>query len=74
MRIDILSETYLTLKQYIPSKDRQEAADSVMSVLVDMLNDTELKEFSESDSYLERAYKEYVGEFEEDEEDSDYEE
>lgn len=74
MRIDILSETYLTLKQYIPSKDRQEAADSVMSVLVDMLNDTELKEFSESDSYLERAYKEYAGEDEYEDEDSDYEE
>jgi hypothetical protein len=74
MRIDILSETYLTLKQYIPSKDRQEAADSVMSVLVDMLNDTELKEFSESDSYLERAYKEYAGEYEDEDEDSGYEE
>jgi hypothetical protein len=73
MRIDILSETYLTLKQYIPSKDRQEAADSVMSILVDMLNDAELAEFSESDSYLMRAHKEYAGEYE-DEEDQDYDE
>jgi hypothetical protein len=71
---DVLSETYTILKQYIPQKDRQEAADNLMGLLVDMLNDLELKEFSGTDAALGRAYKEYAAGFEdEDEVDSDYE-
>ena len=71
---DVLSETYTILKQYIPQKDRQEAADNLMGLLVDMLNDLELKEFSGTDAALGRAYKEYAAGFEdEDEIDSDYE-
>ena len=45
IEVDVLSETYTVLKQYIPVKDRQEAADNLMSILVDMLGDIELKEF-----------------------------
>jgi hypothetical protein len=74
VEVDVLSEVYTTLKQYIPQKDRQEAADNIMGLLVDMLNDLELKEFSGTDSALGRAYKEYAAEFEEDyDEDSGYE-
>jgi uncharacterized protein (UPF0305 family) len=58
--IDVLSETYTILKQYIPQKDRQEAADNLMSVLVDMLNDIDLQEFGGTDSNLKKALKEYV--------------
>lgn len=57
--VEVLSETYSILKQYIPQKDRQEAADNLMSVMVDMLSDQELKEFSSTDSALVRAFKEY---------------
>ena len=57
--VEVLSETYSILKQYIPQKDRQEAADNLMSVMVDMLSDQELKEFSATDSALVRAFKEY---------------
>ena len=60
--IDVLSETYTILKQYIPIKDRQEAADNLMSVLVDMLGDRELQEFGSTDSNLKKALKEYVTE------------
>ena len=67
MNIEVLSETYLILKQYIPSKDRQEAADNLMGLLVDMLSDDDLKEFGATDSTLTRAMKEYVI----DDEDSD---
>ena len=42
-----------------------------MGLLVDMLNDLELKEFSGLDSALGRAYKEYAGEVEEEYEDYD---
>jgi hypothetical protein len=67
VELEVLSETYTILKQYIPQKDRQEAADSLMSVMVDLLSDDELKEFSGTDSNLNRAYKEYASDSEDDE-------
>lgn len=67
--VEVLTETYTILKQYIPQKDRQEAADNLMSVMVDYLNDQELKELSGTDSALSRAFKEYAG----DSDDEDYE-
>jgi hypothetical protein len=72
IEIDVLSEAYTVLKQYIPVKDRQEAADNLMSILVDLLGDLELKEFSGLDANLKKALKEYASE-EEDEEPYDYE-
>ena len=60
--LDVLIETYTILKQYIPSKDRQEAADNLMSVLVDLLSDDQLKEMGVVDAPLSRALKEYVTE------------
>ena len=71
--VEVLIETYTILKQYIPVKDRQEAADNLMSVMVDMLNDQELKEFGVTDSQLKRAMKEYVGEDQDEDLDSEYE-
>ena len=62
MDIETLTEAYTILKQFIPAKDRQEAADTLMSVMVDMLGDSELHELRELDSVLARAYREYVGE------------
>jgi hypothetical protein len=72
--VEVLSELYTIMKQYIPAKDRQECADNLMSVMVDMLGDIELKEFGTTDSILQRALKEYnAEEAEEDDEDYDYE-
>ena len=71
--VDVLSEMYTILKQYIPQKDRQEAADNLMSVMVDMLGDQELKEFGGTDSTLKRALKEYSsGDEDEDNEDGEW--
>lgn len=70
--IDVLSETYTILKQYIPAKDRQEAADNIVSILVDLVGDLELKEFCGTDSALGRAYKEYAAGVEDDEPEEDY--
>jgi hypothetical protein len=72
---DVLIETYQTLKQYIPSKDRQEASDTLMSYLIDALSDEQLTEFKATDSYTKRSYEEYAGESEVDEFDGsdDYE-
>jgi uncharacterized protein YqeY len=57
--VEVLSELYTIMKQYIPAKDRQECADNLMSVMVDMLGDQELKEFGTTDATLKRALKEY---------------
>ena len=69
IEVEVLSELYTIMKQYVPQKDRQECADNLMSVMVDMLGDQELKEFSGTDKTLKRALKEYSGEEEMDEED-----
>lgn len=58
--VEVLGEAYTILKQYIPVKDRQEAADNLMSVLVDLLGDVDLQEFGGTDSNLKKALKEYV--------------
>lgn len=72
IEVDVLSELYTILKQYIPQKDRQEAADNLMSVMVDMLGDQDLKEFGGTDATLKRALKEYADEDESYEEDDEY--
>jgi hypothetical protein len=72
--VEVLSETYQTLKQYIPQKDRQEAADNLMSILVDVLGDVELKEFGGTDAYTKRSLEEYAGDMEDSFEPDDYEE
>lgn len=75
IEVEVLSELYTIMKQYVPSKDRQECADNLMSVMVDMLGDRELKEFGTSDTTLKKALKEYTAddELEEDDgEDSDW--
>jgi DNA-binding transcriptional regulator GbsR (MarR family) len=72
IEVEVLSELYTVLKQYIPAKDRQEAADNLMSIMVDLLNDIDLKEFGTTDATLQRALKEYTAEEESDEDEDDY--
>jgi len=68
--VEVLIETYTILKEYIPPKERQAAADNLVSTLVDALSDRELREFGETDSYTKRAVDEYVND---DDEEIDYE-
>jgi len=63
--LEVLIEAYSTLKQYIPPKDRQEATDALTSVLVDLLGDDELKEFSTVDRYTKASFKEYSSDYDE---------
>ena len=58
--VEVLIESYITLKEYIPAKERQAAADNLVSMLVDNLSDKELKEFSGADSFVKRAMDEYL--------------
>lgn len=73
IEVDVICEMYTALKQYIPQKDRQEAADNLMGFMVDVLNDDELKEFSGTDSALGRAYKEYASDTEDEYDEYDQE-
>jgi hypothetical protein len=63
VELDIASEVWLTCKEYINPKDRQAAADHVISVAADHnITESELKTFGGTDAYLGRAVKEYLGE------------
>ncbi len=79
LEVDILSEMWLTTKEYVNPKDRQAAADHVISVVADHnITERDLKSFGSTDSYLKRALREYLGEEEteevdyDDDEDDDY--
>ena len=72
VEVETLSELYRIMKQYIPSKDRQEAADNIISVLVDSLSDEDFAEFSTTDTPLKRAAKEYSVEADEVDESDDH--
>ena len=69
--VEVLIETYTILKEYVPVKERQAAADNLISILVDTLSDKEIREFGGIDGYTKRSLEEYIGEDEED--DIDYE-
>jgi len=70
--VEVLIETYITLKEYVPAKERQAAADNLVSMLVDNLSDRELREFGSVDSFTKRALEEYLDDDDEDDE-LDYE-
>jgi hypothetical protein len=71
IEIDVLIESYTILKEYIPAKERQAAADNLVSMLVDALSDKEIREFGGIDGYTKRSLEEYIGD--DDEDDVDYE-
>ena len=63
LEVDILGEMWLTCKEYINPKDKQAAADHVISVVADhTITEADLKAFGGTDSYLKRAVEEYLGE------------
>jgi hypothetical protein len=74
IEVDVLCETYSIIKEYIPSKDRQAAADHIFSLLTDLeISESDLKIFSQSDQYLQRACSEYFqDDSDTDEDDVDY--
>ena len=67
IEIDTLIESYTILKEYIPAKERQAAADNLVSILVDTLSDKEIREFGGIDGYTKRSLEEYIGDDDEDE-------
>jgi hypothetical protein len=72
IELDALGEVWLTCKEYINVKDRQAAADHVLSIVADHnIIERDLKAFASTDSYLKRALVEYLGEEEIEEPDYD---
>lgn len=70
--IDVLSDVWLTCKEYIATKDRQAVADHVLAVVADQnITERDLKAFGATDGYLKRALVEYLGEEETEEADYD---
>lgn len=73
LEIDILGEMWLTCKEYINPKDKQAAADHVISVVADYsITEADLKAFGSTDSYLKRAVEEYLDEEEDFDGSDDY--
>ena len=70
---DYLVTTYNIIKDYVPANAMQGAADHLMGVIVDTMDELELKEFvgATGCKYLKKAYSEY--DLEDDEYDDDEE-
>ena len=68
--IDVLIDTYTLLKEYVPVKERQAAADHVVSNLSETLTEPDLRQFGSIDGYTKRAVDEYL--LEEDDDDNYY--
>lgn len=65
MENDLLIDLWESVKQYIPAKDRQLAADHVANLLTDYgVPDETLRELSMTDNYMEEALSEYGFELE----------
>ena len=74
IEVETLSEVYSVLKEYINTRDRQAAADQLLSSLVDLsVSEQDLKEFCTTDKYLKQSYEDYFQDADEgDEEEIDY--
>lgn len=60
--VDILGELWLTVKEYIPHKDRQVAADHIINVISEHdISERDLKSLCPTDSYYRRAIEDYLG-------------
>lgn len=65
---EIFADFWTTLKEYIPAKDRQTAADHAVNILSDSgASDDVLQALRGTDKYMRNAVNEFVGEEDEDE-------
>jgi hypothetical protein len=75
MSIELASELWNELRRYVNTVDREEAADVVVSLLID--NDysaEDIKDAFRSDSDIKRALTSYLDNEEEEPEEDDYDE
>ena len=72
MSVELSKEIWDELKRYVNPQDRREAAETLVSVLID--NDVaadEIKDTFKNDSEIKRALQSYLDDHVEDDEDSD---
>jgi hypothetical protein len=76
MAANLANEVWQELKRYVNGMDRAEAAESLVSVLIDNdISAEEIKAAFKSDSEVKQALKQYLDDHAEDEDDEDdYEE
>ena len=75
MAVNLANEVWQELKRYVNGMDRAEAAESLVSVLIDNdISAEEIKSAFKSDSEVKQALKQYLDDHVEDdeEEDDDY--
>jgi hypothetical protein len=83
MAVELANEVWQELKRYVNGMDRAEAAEALVSVLIDNdISAEEIKVAFKSDSEVKQALKQYLDdhveeeededEYDEDEEDDDY--
>jgi hypothetical protein len=73
MSVELSKEIWDELKRYVNTVDRNDAAETLVSVLVD--NDVgadEIKETFKNDSEVKKALAHYLKDHEEDEDEDDY--
>jgi hypothetical protein len=72
MSIEVAAELWSELKRYVNTVDREEAAESVVSLLIDNDYDADdIRDAFKGDSDIKRALAEYLGNNDESEEDVD---
>ena len=74
MSVDLANEMWSELKRYVNPQDRDEAAETLVNVLID--NDVgadEIKSTFKNDSDIKKALASYLKDHEEADEDEDYE-
>ena len=70
--IESVREMWNVLKEYIPAKEKQEAADHLIPLLVDLdFPDSEFQSLVKSDPWLEEAAAEYLDDDEDDEDEDE---
>ena len=70
--IEVLTEAYLVMKEYVPARDRQTAADHLIGSLSDMsIDDRDLRKFAAVDTYLKRAIEDFLNDDDEEIEEDD---
>ena len=72
MSVELSKEIWDELKRYVNTVDRNDAAETLVSVLIDNDVDAdEIKETFKSDSEVKRALAHYIKDHEDEEEDDD---
>jgi uncharacterized protein YqeY len=60
--LEVLESSYKILKEYIPSKDRNQAVQHLVDDLQEVLDEEQLKQLAGVDTYLREAIEDILGE------------